>query len=135
MSEKKIRITKAQRFEDIKALLNGETPTYGTTLEIAMEVLDHELELLAKKNSSGTGDKKLTETQQKNEEHKQRILEYLAGLPEDCEGVTCTEILKAIPELSEYQVQKVSALLSRLKLAGRVNSVKGKGGKTLFTLA
>ena len=134
MSEKKIRITKAQRFEDIKALLNGETTTYGTTLEIAMEVLDHELELLAKKNS-GTGDKKLTETQQKNEEHKQRILEYLAGLPEDYEGVTCTEILKAIPELSEYQVQKVSALLSRLKLAGRVNSVKGKGGKTLFTLA
>ena len=49
--------------------------------------------------------------------------------------MTCTEILKAIPELSEYQVQKVSALLSRLKLAGRVNSVKGKGGKTLFTLA
>ena len=70
MSEKKIRITKAQRFEDIKALLTGGEVKHGTTMEIAMTVIDHELELLRKKNSSG-GDKKLTPTQQENESLKE----------------------------------------------------------------
>lgn len=129
MSEKKIRVTKAQRFEDIKALLNGEPVTYGTTTEIAIGVLDHELELLAKKNSGG--DKKMTPTQQENEGYKEQIMEFLAGLPEDSKGVTCTEILKGVPSLSDFSNQKVSALVRQLKLAGRVTSQEVKG-KALF---
>lgn len=131
MSEKKIRITKAQRFEDIKALLDGGKPTYGTTVEIAKGVLDHELELLAKKNS---GDKKLTAAQQENEGYKAEILEYLHTIPADSDGVTCTEILKAIPSLSAYQVQKVASLVRQLKLAGQVASKEVKG-KSLFSIA
>lgn len=132
MSEKKIRVTKAQRFEDIKALLNGEAVTYGTTVEVACEVLDHELELLAKKNAGG--DKKMTPTQKENEGYKEQILEFLAGLPEDSKGVTCTEILKGIPALSDFSNQKVSALVRQLKNAGRVVSTEVKG-KALFSLA
>lgn len=132
MSEKKIRITKAQRFEDIKRLLSGEEPVYGTDVEIAMTVLDHELELLAKKNAGG--DKKMTATQLENENYKERIVEYLATLPDDSVGVTCTEIFKNVPELQPFSNQKVSALVRQLKNAGRVvcNEVKGKA---LFSLA
>ncbi len=132
MSEsKKVRITKSQRFEDIKALLNGVDVTYGTTIEDAIGVLDHEIELLAKKNASGDGSKAMTEVQKKNEIYKEQILEFL-GTQDD--GVTATTILKGVPTLSEFQVQKVTALLRQLKQAQRVDSYEGKGGKTLFRL-
>lgn len=133
MSEKKVRITKAQRFEDIKALLNGDPVTYGTTPEIAVAVIDHELELLAKKNS-GSGDKKLTQTQQENEALKEQIMEFLAGLPEDTDGVTCTEILKSVPALADFSNQKVAALVRQLKMADRVVATEKKG-KSLFRMA
>lgn len=133
MSEKKVRITKAQRFEDIKALLNGDSVTYGTTPEIAVTVIDHELELLAKKNS-GSGDKKLTQTQQENEVLKEQIMEFLAGLPEDTDGVTCTEILKSVPALADFSNQKVAALVRQLKMADRVVATEKKG-KSLFRIA
>lgn len=133
MSEKKVRITKAQRFEDIKALLNGDPVTYGTTPETAVIVIDHELELLAKKNS-GSGDKKLTQTQQENEALKEQIMEFLAGLPEDTDGVTCTEILKSVPALADFSNQKVAALVRQLKMAGRVVATEKKG-KSLFRMA
>lgn len=133
MSEKKVRITKAQRFEDIKALLNGDPVTYGTTPEIAVTVIGHELELLAKKNS-GSGDKKLTQTQQENEALKEQIMEFLAGLPEDTNGVTCTEILKSVPALADFSNQKVAALVRQLKMANRVVATEKKG-KSLFRMA
>lgn len=133
MSEKKVRITKAQRFEDIKALLNGDPVTYGTTPEIAVTVIDHELELLAKKNS-GSGDKKLTQAQQENEVLKEQIMEFLAGLPEDTDGVTCTEILKSVPALADFSNQKVAALVRQLKMADRVVATEKKG-KSLFRMA
>lgn len=133
MSEKKIRITKAQRFEDIKALLAGEEVKHGTTMEIAMTVIDHELELLRKKNSSG-GDKKLTPTQQENESLKEQIMEYLAGLPEDTDGVTCTDIFKSVPSLAVFSTQKVTALVRMLKLDGRV-TCQEKKGKSFFKMA
>lgn len=133
MSEKKVRITKAQRFEDIKALLNGDPVTYGTTPEIAVTVIDHELELLAKKNS-GSGDKKLTQTQQENEALKEQIMEFLAGLPEDTDGVTCTDIFKSVPSLAAFSTQKAAALVRMLKLDGRV-TCQEKKGKSLFKMA
>lgn len=133
MSEKKIRITKANRFEDIKALLTGEATTYGTTTEDAIKFIDHELELLANKNKSD-GEKKQTATQKENEGYKAIIIDFLttSGNPD---GMTCTEIGKAIPALSDFNNQKVAALLTQLKRAGKVEAVTGKGGKTLFKLA
>lgn len=133
MSEKKIRITKAQRFEDIKALLTGGEVKHGTTMEIAVTVIDHELELLRKKNSSG-GDKKLTSTQQENENLKEQIMEYLAGLPDDTDGVTCTDIFKSVPSLAAFSTQKAAALVRMLKLDGCV-TCQEKKGKSLFKMA
>jgi hypothetical protein len=133
MSDKKIRITKTMRFDDIEALLRGEPVTYGTTIEDAIAVLEKEKSLLAKKNAS-SGEKKPTADQVKNEEYKGYILDYLATLDADTDGVTCTEIMKAIPALSEYQVQKTAALVRQLKEAGKVTSQQVKG-KALFRMA
>lgn len=132
MSEKVIRITKSQRFEDIIALLNGEAVKYGTTVVDACNVMAHEIDLLNKKNASG--DRKPTAEQVKNEGYKETILEYLGGLDEDSQGKTCTEILKAIPDFADFSNQKIAALLRQLKIAGRVKTVEVKG-KTLFSLA
>ena len=127
----KTRITKAMRFEDIKALLNGETVTYGTTVEQAVEFIDKEMGLLARKNS---GDKKSTKTQQENEKYKVLICEFLANKPEEKKGYTCTEVIKLVPELNEFSTQKIAPLMRQLENAGKVAREEVKG-KTLFHLA
>lgn len=127
----KTRITKAMRFEDIKALLNGETVTYGTTVEQAVEFIDKEMGLLARKNS---GDKKPTKTQQENEEYKVLICDFLANKPEEKKGYTCTEVIKLVPELNEFSTQKIAPLMRQLENAGKVAREEVKG-KTLFHLA
>lgn len=130
--EKTTRITKAMRFEDIKALLNGQPVIYGTSIEDAVNFIDHEVGLLAKKNSGEN--KKQTKTQQENEGYKALILEFLATLPDDKGGATCTEIIKGVPALSEFSNQKISALMRQLRLAGKVTIEEVKG-KSLFRLA
>lgn len=125
------RVTKAMRYTDLKALLNGETPTYGTTVEQAIEFIDKEMGLLARKNS---GDKKPTKTQQENEKYKVLIMEFLANKPDDKQGYTCTEIIKAVPELNEFSTQKVAPLMRQLENADKVAREEVKG-KTLFHLA
>lgn len=126
--EKTTRITKAMRFEDIKALLNGQPVTYGTSIEDAVDFIDHEVNLLAKKNSGEN--KKPTKAQEENEGYKALILEFLT----DKNGVTCTDILKGVPVLSEFSNQKISALMRQLRLAGKVTVDEVKG-KSLFRLA
>lgn len=124
----KTRITKAMHFEDIKAMLNGQPVTYGTTIEQAVEFIDKELGLLARKNSGEN--KKPTKVQEENEGYKALILEFLT----DKNGVTCTDILKGVPALSEFSNQKISALMRQLRLAGKV-TVEEVKGKSLFRLA
>lgn len=128
----KTRITKAMRFEDIKALLNGDSVTYGTTIEEAMDFIDNEVRLLAKKNSGEN--KKQTKTQQENEGYKALILEFLATLPDDKAGVTCTEIIKGVAEFDGFSTQKISPLVRQLMAADKVTKTEVKG-KALFRLA
>lgn len=130
--EKTTRITKAMRFEDIKALLNGQPVTYGTSIEDAVEFIDHEVGLLAKKNSGEN--KKQTKTQQENEGYKALILEFLATLPDDKVGVTCTEIIKGVAEFDGFSTQKISPLVRQLMAADKVTKTETKG-KALFRLA
>lgn len=124
------RITKAQRFADIKLLLVGENAINGTTIEDALAFCDSELALLAKKNS---GDKKPTKVQEANEGYKALILQFLMT---QTEGVTCTDILKGIPELENegYGNQKVAALLRPMLDAKQVTKEIVKG-RSLFSLA
>lgn len=110
MSNKKM--TKREMFEQIKA--NYKL----TNAEVAF--IDHELELLAKKNSA---EKKPTAQQVANEGLKQTIIEVLT----DNGGLmTVTDVQKSCEELSALSNQRVSALLRQLKDDGKVERVEDK---------
>jgi len=122
------KITKTQRFEDLSALIHGEPVKYGTTIEDADAFIAHEVELLSKKNS---GERKETDTQKANRKYQALIAEYLAI---QNEGRTCTEIAKGVSELSDFNNQKVAALMRGMVEAGTVRKATVKG-KSLFSLA
>lgn len=108
MADKKI--TKREMFEQIKAHLTNEA-------EIAF--VDHELELLAKKNSA---DKKPTATQVANEGIKSAILEGMA----DNRLYTISEMQKEIGACAELSNQRVSALVRQLVADGKVVRTEDK---------
>ena len=124
------KITKAQKFSDIIALLDGEPVQFGLTVETAKQFIHSELELLAKKNGAKSG--KQTDKQKENETYKELIVGFLST---QSVGVTCTEIGKGVPELTDFNNQKVSALMRALVSEGKVNKEVTKSGKSLFTIA
>lgn len=95
------KITKRESFTEIKEILEG----LGN--ERLAEVMEHELELLAKKNSA---DRKPTATQVENEKLKKAILEFM----EEGEKYTITDLIKSIPELNEKTNQKVSSIVKQM---------------------
>lgn len=126
------RITKAQRFEDIAALLNNLDAPNKSTVEELQEFIAHEVELLAKKNASA--DKRKSADAEKNDALKALIVDFLASAEGD--GMTCTEIGKSIPELAtDYSTSKYSSLCNGLVKDGILTKAKGKGDRTLFKLA
>ena len=83
--------------------------------------INHELELLAKKNASG--EKKPTATQIANQGVKEVILETL----KDNGGLmTISEMQKANAELGELSNQRISALIRQLLADGQVERVEEK---------
>lgn len=121
------RITKAQKFEDVIALLNGN-PAKFIDKDGAVEFIRNEMALLAKKNASDSH--KPTATQEANEKYKARILEYLS---EQESGKTCTEIGKSVPELVDFNNQKIAALMRQLYDANKVRKATVKG-KSIFSI-
>jgi predicted transcriptional regulator len=89
--------------------------------------VEHELELLAKKNAS---DRKPTAKQTANESVKTAILDGMTS----GRLYTVTEILKEIPECADLSNQKVSALIGQLKDAGLVVKTEDKR-KSYYSLA
>lgn len=81
-----------------------------TTNEAERKFIEHEMELLAKKNAS-TGEKKLTPNQVANEEVKSAIVEFLTAKGEP---MTITMMTKEIPACNGMTNQKVSALVRQL---------------------
>lgn len=99
MTQKKI--TKRESFTEIKEILEG------LGKDRLAEVMEHELELLAKKNSA---DKKPTAIQVENEKFKELIVEFMV----EGEKYTITDFIKFIPELNEKTNQKVSAIVKQM---------------------
>ena len=89
--------------------------------------VEHELELLAKKNAS---DKKPTASQVANESIKQAILNGMTP----GRLYTVTEIQKEIPDCTDLSNQKVSALIRQLKDAELSIKTEDKR-KSYFSLA
>ena len=122
------RITKSQKFEDVIALLTNE-PTKFIDADGAVEFIKNEMALLAKKNASDS--RKPTATQEANAKYKALISEFLS-MQES--GKTCTEIAKGIDELSEFNNQKIAALMRQLVESGTVCKATVKG-KSVFSIA
>lgn len=101
MNEKKI--TKAQKFAMLKAI-----PAVAEN-EMLVEFIDHEMELLAKKNSA---DKKPTAQQTANAEIAKAIVETMSAEPNRL--FTITEIIKSVPACAELTNQRVSAIVRGL---------------------
>lgn len=108
MAEKKM--TKREMFEQIKAHLTDKAE---------IEFVDHELELLAKKNSA---DKKPTANQLQNEVIKTSILEGMA----ENRMYTISEMQKEITACAELSNQRVSALVRQLVADGKVTRTLDK---------
>ena len=95
------KMTKAQMFAQIKANHNLSAD------EIVF--IDHELELLAKKNSA---EKKPTAQQTANAEIANAIVAHLSAEPNRL--FTITEIIKEVPECADLTNQRVSAIVRGL---------------------
>ena len=106
------KMTKREMFEQIKA-------NYQLT-EAERAFIDHELELLAKKNSA---EKKPTAQQVANEGLKSVILNVLT---ENSGLMTVTDVQKSCEELSALSNQRVSALLRQMRDDGKVERVEDK---------
>lgn len=105
------KMTKREMFEMIKANHNLSAD------EIAF--IDHELELLAKKNSA---EKKPTAVQVANEGIKADILDGM----EIGKKYTITDLMKEIPACAELSNQRVSALVRQLVTDGTVERTEEK---------
>lgn len=105
------KMTKREMFEQIKA-------NYDLT-EDEVAFIDHELELLAKKNSA---EKKPTAVQVANEGIKSAILEGM----EVGKKYTITDLMKSIPACAELSNQRVSALVRQLLNADLVERTEEK---------
>ena len=111
------KMTKKDYFNELKNI-----PAVAEN-EALMNFIDHENELLNRKNTSSTGEKKMTATQKANEELKVVILEVLKA---NKNPMTITEIQKADVELGEMSNQRVSALVRQLKDEGLVERIEDK---------
>lgn len=115
MSNEK-KITKREKFEMLAKI---EAVASNPMLA---EFVEHELELLARKNASGTG--KQTATQKANEEIKVAILEEMAKEPNRLYSVS--EMIKVFPCCAELSLPKVTALVTQLAKADEVQRVEEK---------
>ncbi len=109
--------TKAQMFAQIKA-------NYPLTAD-EVKFIDHELELLSKKNSA---EKKPTAQQTANAGIKQSIVDGM----ENGKAYTITDIIKSVPACADLTNQRVSALMRQLVENGAVVRTEDKR-KAYFT--
>ena len=122
MAEKKM--TKKDYFKQLLGLESVKTN------EKLVKFIEHELDLLAKKNASGEGKK--TATQIANDEIKNGIVEFLENEPNRL--MTVSEMIKEIECCKPYVNQKISALVKQLKDEGRIVKIEEKR-KSYFKIA
>ena len=108
------KLTKREKFEMI-----GKIAEVASN-PILAEFIEHELELLARKNSA---EKKPTAVQVANEHIKSVIYNTLA---ENGGKMTISEMQKANAELAELSNQRISALVRQLATEEKVERIEEK---------
>jgi predicted transcriptional regulator len=101
------KLTKAQKYAMLKELAEVQANS------VLVEFIDHELELLAKKNSA---EKKPTAQQTANEGIKSAIINGM----EVGKKYTITDLIKSIPDCADLTNQRVSNLVRQLVTEGKV---------------
>ena len=107
------KLTKKDFFSALETVVSADpqmkfsTPKGEITADQMVEFIQHELDLLTRKNS---GEKKLTATQKQNELLKQGILAEM----EDNRIYTITEMTKVLPSCAGLSAPKVSSLVTQL---------------------
>lgn len=98
------KITKAMRFAEMSKIFTD----MGRT-DLA-EFCDKQIELLAKKNTTKDGEKRMTATQKANEAIKTMLYaEMESGKP-----YTITQMIKELPSVASFTNQKVRSLVGQL---------------------
>lgn len=120
MTEKKL--TKAQKFAMLRNIPGVAENTMLT------EFIDHELELLAKKNAT---EKKPTANQLANENFKATILSVLSKADAP---MTITDISKADATLGALANQRITAIVRQMVVDGSVVRTEDKR-KAYFSVA
>lgn len=112
------KLTKRDYFNQIRALVadNAELVAF----------IDHELELLTKKNASRSS--KPTAKQLENAS----LIEAIYNAMEVGKSYTVTDLMNFVPELSGLKVQKVSALVTKMRNNVLISREVVKG-KAYFT--
>ena len=108
------KITKREKFQMLL-----EIPAVNEN-DLLVKFIEHELELLSKKN--GSGEKKLTATQLANESIKEAILESM----EDNRLYTVGEMIKEFSACVDLSAPKVTALVTQLKDKGLLERIEEK---------
>lgn len=121
------KMTKKDMFNEIINLMNGKTS--AVTNDEIINFCNHEVELLNKKSSSGSG--KPTKTQLENEKYKEYIL---ATLTEVDRPMTISEIMENCEGIAGLKNQRVSAIVTQLKNAHKVVRTEEKK-KAYFSIA
>ena len=112
---KTTKLTKAQKFAMLRAIpAVAENP-------VLVEFIDHEVELLSKKNSA---EKKPTAQQTANAGIQSAILSAMSAEPNRL--FTITELIKSVPECADLTNQRVSALVRQLVDADKVERTEEK---------
>ena len=112
---KTTKLTKAQKFAMLRAIpAVAENP-------VLVEFIDHEVELLSKKNSA---ERKPTAQQTANAGIQSAILSAMSAEPNRL--FTITELIKSVPECADLTNQRVSALVRQLVDAGKVERTEEK---------
>ena len=110
------KLTKREKFEMIaKIEAVASNP-------ILAEFVEHELDLLAKKNASGVG--KQTATQKANEELKSAILAEMSKEPNRLFSVS--EMIKIFPCCNDLSLPKVTAVVTQMHKANVIERVEEK---------
>lgn len=117
------KMTKRDYFNILRASYPETAENYNEVIDF----IDHELELLEKKNAA---EKKPTAVQIANDGIKSAILKGM----EPNRLYTITELIKEIPECADMTNQRVSALVRQLKEDHKIDRVEEKR-KAYFRLA
>ena len=110
---------KPTKRENYNALLKIEAVANNPEL---VEFINHELELLAKKNSAERG---LTKTQKANIDLAEAVYDFLCDTEK---AYTVSELCKACPDLAKIEAttSKATAILRMLKDEGKVTNYTDK---------